>query len=214
MVVAHPGLLKQIYRSEQKNDRRVAEKLTKLLYIDQVPTVHVPSAEFFRPMHALQRDLLVDEVETLSGQLKRLEYELTRFSKTNPAVWQLQIIPGVGPRTADVVVAFIDDPHCVSNSKRVGAYFGLVPSQDQSEDRNHLGHITREGPAVARHSLAETTWQAIRRSPTARAYFQQIVRGDKDRQKTAIVATDRYFVRVMWAMLKHGTLRKEIAQAA
>lgn len=269
VAVAHPGLLKLIYRSKQKNDRRDAEKLAKLLYIDQVPTVHVPSAdvrawreligfrqklvhkrtrakngvrallrtvalqvpkrpglwtreglawlksvEFLQPMHALQRDLLVDEIETLSGQLKRVENELTRFSKKNPAVWQLQSIPGVGPRTAEVVVAFIDDPHRFSNSKRVGAYFGLVPSQDQSGDRNHLGHITREGPAVARHFLAEATWQAIRRSPTVRAYFERIVRGDKDRRKIAIVATAHYLVRVMWAMLKHGTLWKEIVQTA
>ena len=45
VAVAHPGLLKLIYRSKKKNDRRDAEKLAKLLYIDQVPTVHVPSAD-------------------------------------------------------------------------------------------------------------------------------------------------------------------------
>ena len=269
VAVAHPGLLKLIYRSKKKNDRRDAEKLAKLLYIDQVPTVHVPSAdvrawreligfrqklvhkrtrakngvrallrtvalqpprkpglwtregmawlkqlEFSQPMHALQRDLLLDEIETLSGQLKRVEKELLRFSKDNPAVWQLQSIPGVGPRTAEAVVAFLDDPHRFSHSKRVGAYFGLVPSQDQSGDRNHLGHITRQGPAVVRHFLAEATWQAIRRSPTVRAYFERIARGDKDRRKTAVVATAHYLVRVMWAMLKRGTLWEETVEAA
>ena len=182
VAVAHPGLLKLIYRSKKKNDRNDAQKLAQLLYIDQVPTVHVPSAdvrawreligfrqklvhkrtrakngvrtllrtvaiqaprrpglwtregiawlkhqEFSQPMHALQRDLLIEEIETLSVQLRRVEKELTRFSKDNPAVWQLQSIPGVGPRTAEAVVAFLDDPHRFSHSKRVGAYFGLVP---------------------------------------------------------------------------------------
>lgn len=269
VVVAHAGLLKLIYRSKKKNDRRDAQRLAQLLYIDQVPTVHVPSAdvrawreligfrqklvhkrtrakngvrallrtvaiqaprrpglwtrngiawlkrlEFSQPMHALQRDLLIDEIETLSVQLRRVEKELTRFSKDKPAVWQLQSIPGVGPRTAEAIVAFVDDPHRFSHSKRVGAYFGLVPSQYQSGDRNRMGHITREGPAVVRHFLAEATWQAVRRSPTVRAYFERIARGDKDRRKTAIVATAHYLVRVMWAMLKHGTLWKETAQAA
>jgi transposase len=41
VVVAHPGLLKIIYRSKQK--WRDAEKLATLLYVDQVPAVHVPS---------------------------------------------------------------------------------------------------------------------------------------------------------------------------
>ncbi len=165
-------------------------------------------------MHALKRDLLVEEIETLSVQLRRVEKELARFSKDNVSVWQLQSIPGVGPRTAEAVVAFLDDPHRFSHSKRVGAYFGLVPSQDQSGDRNRMGHITREGPAVVRHFLAEATWQAVRRSPTVRAYFERIAHGDKDRRKTAIVATAHYLVRVMWAMLKHGTLWKETAKAA
>jgi len=269
VVVAHPRLLRLIFCSKQKNDRRDAEKLAKLLYLDEVPTVHVPSAdvrawreligfrqklvhkrtrakngvrtllrslaiqaprqpglwtcagiawlkqlEFSQPMHALQRDLLIEEIETLSVQLRRVEKELNRIAKGNVSIWQLQSIPGVGPRTAEAVVAFLDDPHRFSHSKRVGAYFGLVPSQDQSGDRNRMGHITREGPAVVRHFLAEATWQAIRRSPTVRAYFDRIARGEKDRRKTAVVATAHYLVRVMWAMLKQGTLWKETVQAA
>ena len=43
--VAHPGLLTLIFRSKNKNDRRDAERLAKLLYIDKVPTVHVPAAD-------------------------------------------------------------------------------------------------------------------------------------------------------------------------
>ena len=170
--------------------------------------------EFSQSMHALKRDLLVEEIETLSVQLRRVEKELARFSKDNVSVWQLQSIPGVGPRTAEAIVAFLDDPHRFSHSKRVGAYFGLVPSQDQSGERNRMGHITREGPAVVRQFLAEATWQAVRRSPTVRAYFERIARGETDRRKTAIVATAHYLVRVMWAMLKNGTLWQEKAQAA
>jgi transposase len=67
------------------------------------------------------------------------------------------------------VAAYIDDPHRFRDSKAVGRYFGWVPSQDQSGDRNWLGHITREGPAVVRQLVAEATWQWIRSSPTVRA---------------------------------------------
>ena len=45
IAVAHPGLLRLIYRSKQKNDRADALKLAKLLYIDEVPSVHVPSSD-------------------------------------------------------------------------------------------------------------------------------------------------------------------------
>ena len=51
-VVAHPGLLRIIFRSKHKNDRRDAEKLAKLLCVDQVPAVHVPPANV-RTWHEL-----------------------------------------------------------------------------------------------------------------------------------------------------------------
>jgi transposase len=85
----------------------------------------------------------------------------------------------------------------------------LVPSQDQSGDRNRLGHITREGPAVVRQLVAEATWQAIRRSPSVRAFFERAQRGDPQRKKIALVATAHYLVRVRWAMLKRGTVWEE-----
>lgn len=269
IVVAHPGLLKMIYRSRNKNDRRDAQRLAKLLYIDEVPHVHVPSAdvrawrqlirfrqtlvhkrtrakngirallrtfclqaprrpglwtrrglewlksvEFQQPLHALQRDLLLEEVVNLSQQITRVERELDRFSRNNPAVWQLCSIPGVGLRTAEALIAFLDQPQRFARSKQVGAYFGLVPSQDQSGDTNRLGHITRQGPAAVRQLLTEAAWQAVRRSPTVRAYFERIHRGDRERRKIALTATAHYLARVMWAMLKQGTLWREQIQAA
>ena len=165
--------------------------------------------ELQQGMHALKRDLLVDEIEQLTQQIKRVEAELARFSQGHPAVALLQTIPGVGLRTAEAVVAFMDAPHRFANSKKVGAYFGLVPSQDQSGHVNRLGRITKDGPAVVRHVLTEAAWQAIRRSPTVCAYYERIYAGDADRRKIAIVATAHYLVRVMWSMWKHNRAWEE-----
>ena len=60
-----------------------------------------------------------------------------------------------------------------------------------------------------RQLLAEAAWQAQRRSPTVRAFFERAQHGDPQRQKIALVATAHYLVRVMWAMLRHGTTRRE-----
>jgi transposase len=84
-----------------------------------------------------------------------------------------------------------------------------VPCQDQSGNRNRLGHITREGAPVVRQLLAEAAWQALRRSPTVRAYFERVRRDDAQRTKIALVATAHYLVRVMWAMLRRGTVWQE-----
>jgi transposase len=264
VLVAHPGQLRLIFRSKSKNDRNDAERLAKLLYLGETPTVHVPSldvrtwrelincrsqviAKRTRAKNALRallrgagvappkspglwtkkglawlrqlelptssqqlrRDLLLEEIEAFNAQVRRIERELNRRAQQTPAVARLRSIPGVGIRTAEAVAAFLDDPHRFRHAKAVGRYFGLVPCQDQSGDRNRLGHITREGPAVVRQLVAEATWQAVRRSPTVRAFFERTQRGDPQRKKIAVVATAHYLVRVMWALLKRGTVWQE-----
>ena len=264
VLVAHPGQLRLIFRSKNKNDRNDAERMAKLLYLGETPTVHVPSLEvrswrelincrsqviakrtrakntvrallrsagivppkqpglwskkglaWLRQLplptasQQLRRDLLLEEIETLIRQVRRIERQLNHQAQQTVAVAQLRSIPGVGIRTAEAVAAFVDDPHRFRNAKAVGRYFGLVPCQDQSGDRNRLGHITREGAPVVRQLVAEAAWQAQRRSPSVRAYFERSQRGDPQRKKIALVATAHYLVRVMWAMLKRGTFWKE-----
>ena len=153
----------------------------------------------------LRRDLLLEEIEGLIRQVRRVEQQLNRQAQQTPAVARLRTIPGVGLRTAEAVAAFLDDPHRFLDAKAVGSYFGLVPCQDQSGDKNRLGHITREGAPVVRQLVAEAAWQALRRSPTVRVYFERAQREDPQRKKIALVATAHYLVRVMWAMLKRGT---------
>jgi transposase len=260
VLVAHPGQLRLIVRSTSKNDRNDAERLAKLLYLGETPTVHVPAADgrmwrelincrsqvvakrtraknaarallrsagVVPPKHPdlwtkaglawlrrldlptasqrLRRDLLLEEVEALTRQVRRIELELNRQARRTPAVAQLRTIPGVGARTAEAVVAFVDDPHRFGNAKAVGRSFGLVPCQDQSGERNRLGPIPREGPPVVRQLLAEAAWQALRRSPTVRGFFERVRHGDPQRTKIALVAAAHYLVRVMWALLRRGT---------
>ena len=45
VLVAHPGHLRLIFRSKHRNDRNDADRLAKLLYLGETPTVHVPAPE-------------------------------------------------------------------------------------------------------------------------------------------------------------------------
>jgi len=256
VVVAHPGQLRLIFRSKQKNDRADAEKLAKLLFLDEVPAAYMPTKSIrswrklietrrrtvekrsrvknslrallrgcgiqvprafglwtmkgldwltrqdFDDSNALQRDLWLDELELLTKQIARLEQELDRIASASPAVALLQTIHGIGPRTAEAIAAYVDNPQRFRNAKAVGAYFGLVPGQDQSGATNRLGHITKEGPATVRKLLTEATWHAIRFSPTIKAIFERICRSDRERRKIALVATSHALVRAMYAMLR------------
>jgi len=257
VVVAHPGQLRLIFRSKRKNDRVDAEKLAKLLYLDEVPPVYVPSVQvrswramiehrqtllaervrvknrlrallrthglvaprglwtkagrrwqagqvFPTEMDLLQRDLLLERLGSLDAMMKRVEKALERLAGRDSGVQLLMEIPGVGIRTAEAVMAYVDDPQRFHSVKAAGGYFGLAPCQDQSAGKNRLGHITRQGPATVRKLLTEASWQGIRRSPRIRAYFERIQQGNPERKKIALVATAHYLLRVMLAMLRTG----------
>jgi len=100
-----------------------------------------------------------------------------------------------------------------STKRSAARYFGLVPCQDASAGFNRLGHITKQGPPTARKYLVEGTWQAVRRSPTVRAYFERICGEKPERKKIAVVATAHYLLRCMWAMLRSGEARGGLRQA-
>ena len=162
-----------------------------------------------QPQDNLRRDLLMEELEQLEKQVKRIEQELDRIAGDHAGVALLRSIPGTGARTAEAVLAYIDDPRRFHRNKQVGAYFGLVPCQDSSSDVNRLGHITRQGPATVRKLLIEAAWQRVRLSPTLRAYYQRIRQGKKERSKIALVATARHLLVVMQALLKSGEVWRE-----
>lgn len=160
--------------------------------------------EFASDFDAVQRDILVERYASLTRLLARVEKVLDRHAAKHPSVALVRTIPGVGVRTAEAVVATLDDPRRFHKNKSVGTYFGLVPCQDASAGKSRFGRITREGPATVRRLLNQAAWQAIRRSPKVRAFFERIQHGDPERKKKAVVAVAHYLVRVMHAMLGDG----------
>jgi transposase len=266
VVVAHPGQLRLIFRSKRKNDRVDAEKLAKLLFLDEVPPVYVPGAdvrswrqliahrqrlarerarvknsirallrshgllaprglwgreglawirgcEFPTELDALQRDMLLDRLGSIAGMIDRVEHALDDVARGHAGVQLVKTIPGVGDRTAEAVVAWIDNPDRFGRVRAIGRYFGMVPAQDASASSNRLGHITREGPATVRALLTEAAWQAVRRSPRVRAFYERVRRGDPERRKIALVATAHYLLRAMLSMLRNGEVWRAEPQA-
>jgi transposase len=161
---------------------------------------------------ALRRDMSLDELQEVNHKIRRVEKELNRRADAHPAVALLRTIPGVGVRTAEAVVAHLDDVSRFSRNKQVGSYFGLVPCQDQSAGKDRLGHITRDGPPAVRKLLCEAAWQGIRRSPGLKSFFERVTRGEADRRKIALIATAHHLARVMAAMLRSGETWRERAR--
>ena len=73
------------------------------------------------------------------------------------AVARLGCLRGVGTLTAFGLTVEIGDWHRFSGSS-IGAYLGLVPTEDSSGQRRSQGGITKTGNAHARRLLVEAAW--------------------------------------------------------
>jgi transposase len=158
---------------------------------------------------ALRRDLLLEELSEAQARVVRVTKELDRRADAHPGVTLLRTIPGVGPRTAEAFVAYVDDVRRFARVRQVGCYLGLVPCQDSSAGKDRLGHITGDGPATVRMLLCEAAWQSVRRSPSMKAFFERVGRGERDRRKIALVAAAHRLARAMAAMLRTGEAWRE-----
>lgn len=102
------------------------------------------------------------QLDALAVQLDRIEKRLAVIAKGNPQITRLMTIPGVGPRTAEVLVATIDDPHRFKNARQVSSYIGMIPKQYQSGETDRNGRITKRGSRLLRTMLVECAWISIR----------------------------------------------------
>lgn len=166
--------------------------------------------EFESELTALRRDQLLTDLEHQEEAVRRVEKALDRIAARHPVVKLLRTIPGVGPRTAEAVAAYIDRPERFGSTRQVASYFGLVPSLDESGSHSRAGAITRQGPATVRKFLIEAAWQTIRRTVLFREFFERIKGGKKERRNLALVATARHLVRVLAAMMRSGEVWRDI----
>lgn len=158
---------------------------------------------------ALRLQILIEELDEARRKISLVEKYLAKVAARHPGVALLMTIPGVGIRTAEAFVAYVDDIRRFARVNQVGSYFGLVPCEDSTGDARRLGHMTKDGPATVRKLLTEAAWQGIRRSPTIRAFFERVRHEDPDRRKIALVATAHHLARVMAAILRTGECWRE-----
>jgi len=158
-------------------------------------------------------DLALAELRQVRALADQAEARLDQLAQQNEEVQLLETVPGVGPRTAEAIVAHLHEPGRFDNGKQVSAYVGLVPRQYQSGEVDRRGRITRRGPALLRKLLVECAWVMLRYNGWARAVYQRLSRG-KARKKQAIVALARKLVVRCWAMLRDQTPWRDSPPAA
>jgi len=112
-----------------------------------------------------------------------------------PVTAHLREVPGVGPKTALAYVLAVENPRRFAKSRKLGAYFGLCPRQDQSGSIDRQCHITKAGDAMVRRLLLQCAQYMLghhgKDTDFRRWAEAKIAHGGKAAKKRALVAVAR-----------------------
>jgi transposase len=163
-----------------------------------------------RPHH---RFLLAEQlchIDALDESIARVGAEIAeRLRPLEAEVARLQTIPGVGCRTAEVLLAEVGaDMERFPSAGHLASWAGMCPGQYESAGKRLKGK-TRKGSPWLRAALTEAAWGAARSKDTYLAAQYHRLASRKGR-KRAIVAVGHSILRIVYSVLKSEQPYREL----
>lgn len=162
---------------------------------------------------AHQRFLLAQQLAHLASLdelIERLNAEVTeRLRPFVTALARLDTIPGVGPRTAETLVAELGtDLHRFPTAAHLASWAGLCPGNNQSAGKRRSG-TTRKGDPWLRSALIEAAQAAGRTRGTYLAAQYHRLAGRRGKKK-ALVAVGHTILVIAYHLLTEQTDYREL----
>jgi len=160
-------------------------------------------------LHGLLDDLQQHWREVLE-RIAACDASIAARAKSDVRSRRAQQLIGVGPLTADAVVATIGNGRDFSNGRQLSAWLGLTPTQQSSGGKQRLGEISRRGDSYLRTLLIQGARSSLQRAkavaPENATAEQFWIRGLAQRLPFGkiLVAIANKHARQLWAMLARG----------
>lgn len=103
------------------------------------------------------------ELRDLDARTEKYEKSIERAAEVHPVAKKLSAeVPGIGPITADALVASVGDPTQFKNGREFAAWLGLVPRQHSTGDKATLLGISKRGDVYLRTLLIHGARNVLR----------------------------------------------------
>lgn len=151
------------------------------------------------------------QIEALAGLNEKVlmsEKRIASLAEGDELCQRLMTVPGVGPSTAVRFVAAIDDVSRFDSAHKVASYFGLVPGENSSSERQQRLSITKAGPASVRWVLGQAAWAVLIRCRNSSARPLQLWAAEitrKHGRRVATIALARKLAGILYALWRDGT---------
>ena len=141
-------------------------------------------------------------IDELQKEIDQLEQHMSVWQKKESACRAISDVPGIGRLTATALVATIGDAKTFKSGREFASFLGLVPSQNGTGGKVHLGSISKRGDPYLRTLLIHGARSVLYHSKTPTPWLKAIQ--ERRPANVAAVAVASKMARTAWAILARG----------
>ncbi len=146
---------------------------------------------------------LAKSLAAVHEQRRALEARIEALLEAHPLSPVLTSMPGIGVRTAAVLLTTVGDGSSFPTAAHLASYAGLAPATRQSGTSIHSEHAPRGGNRQLKRAMFLSAFAALH-DPASRSYYDRCrARGKTHTQ--ALLRLARHRISVLFAMLRDGT---------
>lgn len=159
----------------------------------------------FTDSHAQMCRLHLDAYDHLTVKIAELDVLVAEAAAPfQRLIARLVTIPGIGPRTAQVIVAETGgDMTRFAVSARLAAWAGLAPGDNESAGKRKKA-ATRKGNQHLKTAMTEAAWATARTATRPGARFRRLARRfGRGNEKKAATAVAHTLICIAWAVMRY-----------
>jgi len=148
---------------------------------------------------------LVLQLKRIKVEIKKLETGLEELLKEHSpdVLTNIRSIPGIGKKTAMLMMVTTNNFRDFDNAKQVTSYVGLAPTERTSGSSiRGRNYISKKGDPMLRHHLFMCSFTACQNNPQCRALYERIVAKGKSK-KLALIAVCNKLIKQAYGVVKN-----------
>ena len=146
------------------------------------------------------------QLKSLQKEIKLLETEMEQLIKANQQdlYTRLNTIPGIGKKTAILLIVTTNGFKDFESSKQISSYLGLAPNERSSGSSiRGRTRISKTGNSLVRNHLFLCSFTACIHNPQCNALYERIVAKGKSK-KLALIAVCNKLIKQAYGISKSG----------
>ena len=207
--------------AQYAHDQGVTKWVPSPSYIDRCKDMYTTITLYFKQTTALKNKLvslqdkgvkgklltsIKRQIRHVQAEIKLLENEIELLIKQHEKelLSNLTSIPGIGKKTAIMLIVCTNGFSTFDNARQVSAFFGLSPVERSSGTSiRGRSRISKKGNPIMRNYLFMCSFTASYNNPQCKALYDRIVAKGKSK-KLALIAVTNKLIKQAFSIAKSG----------